>query len=116
VRSGRAHEDPRALEKRRTGLVDPAKVVRVALQDAASIAGLLITTDSISGQFSAPVGRQSPVFALKLEKECSSGLATREARCSRLAITPCIRPARGLLFLIQAKKIPRKDKMRGQMS
>ena len=28
------------------GIVDPAKVVRVALQDAASIAGLLITTEA----------------------------------------------------------------------
>ena len=26
------------------GIVDPAKVVRVALQDAASVAGLMITT------------------------------------------------------------------------
>ena len=29
------------------GIVDPAKVVRVALQDAASIAGLLITTEAM---------------------------------------------------------------------
>jgi chaperonin GroEL len=28
----------------RAGIIDPTKVVRVALQDAASIAGLLITT------------------------------------------------------------------------
>jgi chaperonin GroEL len=28
------------------GIVDPAKVVRVALQDAASIASLMITTES----------------------------------------------------------------------
>jgi chaperonin GroEL len=28
------------------GIVDPAKVVRTALQDAASIAGLLITTEA----------------------------------------------------------------------
>jgi chaperonin GroEL len=27
------------------GIIDPAKVVRTALQDAASIAGLLITTE-----------------------------------------------------------------------
>jgi len=30
-----------------TGIVDPAKVVRVALQDAASIAGLMITTEAM---------------------------------------------------------------------
>ena len=30
-----------------TGIVDPAKVVRVALQDAAPIAGLMITTEAM---------------------------------------------------------------------
>ncbi|CAA9336428.1 MAG: Heat shock protein 60 family chaperone GroEL, partial [uncultured Microvirga sp.] len=29
------------------GIVDPAKVVRVALQDAASVAGLLVTTEAM---------------------------------------------------------------------
>jgi len=29
------------------GIIDPAKVVRCALQDAASIAGLLITTEAM---------------------------------------------------------------------
>ena len=29
------------------GIVDPAKVVRAALQDAASVAGLLITTEAM---------------------------------------------------------------------
>ena len=29
------------------GIIDPTKVVRTALQDAASIAGLLITTESM---------------------------------------------------------------------
>ena len=31
----------------KAGIVDPAKVVRAALQDAASIAGLLITTEAM---------------------------------------------------------------------
>jgi len=31
----------------RAGIIDPAKVVRAALQDAASIAGLLITTEAM---------------------------------------------------------------------
>jgi chaperonin GroEL len=35
------------LEK---GIVDPAKVVRAALQDAASIAGLLVTTEAMVGE------------------------------------------------------------------
>ena len=29
------------------GIIDPAKVVRIALQDAASVAGLLITTEAM---------------------------------------------------------------------
>jgi chaperonin GroEL len=29
------------------GIIDPAKVVRTALQDAASVAGLLITTEAM---------------------------------------------------------------------
>ena len=29
------------------GIVDPAKVVRTALQDAASVAGLLVTTEAL---------------------------------------------------------------------
>jgi chaperonin GroEL len=35
------------------GIVDPAKVVRVALQDAASIAGLMITTEAMIGDMPA---------------------------------------------------------------
>ena len=31
----------------RAGIIDPTKVVRAALQDAASIAGLLITTEAM---------------------------------------------------------------------
>jgi chaperonin GroEL len=31
----------------KAGIVDPAKVVRIALQDAASVAGLLITTEAM---------------------------------------------------------------------
>ena len=29
------------------GIIDPTKVVRIALQDAASVAGLLITTEAM---------------------------------------------------------------------
>ncbi len=42
------------------GIIDPTKVVRTALQDAASVAGLLITTEAIITEQpkkeSAPVG------------------------------------------------------------
>ncbi|MCK0209101.1 chaperonin GroEL [Starkeya koreensis] len=37
-----------------TGIVDPAKVVRTALQDAASIAGLLITTEAMIADLPKP--------------------------------------------------------------
>ena len=37
----------RYVDMLEAGIVDPAKVVRVALQDAASVAGLLITTEAM---------------------------------------------------------------------
>jgi chaperonin GroEL len=44
----------------KAGIVDPTKVVRVALQDAASVAGLLITTEAMIGELpkadSPPMG------------------------------------------------------------
>jgi chaperonin GroEL len=36
------------------GIVDPTKVVRTALQDASSIAGLLITTEAIVAELPTP--------------------------------------------------------------
>ena len=42
------------------GIVDPAKVVRVALQDAASIAGLLITTEAMVAE--APKKESAPAM------------------------------------------------------
>ena len=38
------------------GIIDPAKVVRIALQDAASVAGLLITTEAMIGDRPEPKG------------------------------------------------------------
>jgi chaperonin GroEL len=38
----------------KAGIVDPTKVVRAALQDAASIAGLLITTEAMVADKPAP--------------------------------------------------------------
>jgi chaperonin GroEL len=40
------------------GIVDPAKVVRVALQDATSIAGLMITTEAMVAE--APKKKEGP--------------------------------------------------------
>jgi chaperonin GroEL len=38
------------------GILDPTKVVRVALQDAASVAGLLITTEAMVADRPEPKG------------------------------------------------------------
>jgi chaperonin GroEL len=38
------------------GIIDPTKVVRIALQDAASIAGLLMTTEAMVGDKPEPKG------------------------------------------------------------
>ena len=39
------------------GIIDPAKVVRVALEDAASVAGLLITTEAMVAEKPEPKGQ-----------------------------------------------------------
>ena len=39
------------------GVIDPAKVVRTALQDAASVAGLLITTEAMIADKPEPMGQ-----------------------------------------------------------
>jgi chaperonin GroEL len=41
------------------GIIDPAKVVRAALQDAASVAGLLVTTEAMVAE--APKKQQAPM-------------------------------------------------------
>ena len=45
--AGRALRSVRIDEPQDLGIVDPTKVVRTALQDAASVAGLLITTEAM---------------------------------------------------------------------
>jgi chaperonin GroEL len=42
------------------GIVDPAKVVRVALQDATSIAGLMITTEAMVAE--TPKKKEAPAM------------------------------------------------------
>jgi chaperonin GroEL len=42
------------------GIVDPAKVVRVALQDASSVAGLMITTEAMVAE--APKKKEAPAM------------------------------------------------------
>ena len=42
------------------GIIDPAKVVRTALQDAASVAGLLITTEAMIAEKPEPAAPAAP--------------------------------------------------------
>ena len=44
----------------KAGILDPAKVVRVALQNAASIAGLVITTEAMVSERPDPAGAAAP--------------------------------------------------------
>jgi chaperonin GroEL len=41
----------------KAGIIDPAKVVRLALQGAASVAGMMITTEAMVAQMSEPSSR-----------------------------------------------------------
>ena len=40
----------------KSGIIDPAKVVRTALEDAASVAGLMITTEAMIAERPEPKG------------------------------------------------------------
>ncbi len=42
------------------GIIDPAKVVRAALQDAASVAGLLITTEAMVAELPKKAAPAAP--------------------------------------------------------
>ena len=44
------------------GIVDPSKVVTTALRDAASVAGLLITTEAMVADKPAPAGAAAPAM------------------------------------------------------
>ena len=44
----------------KNGIVDPTKVVRTALQDAASIAGLLVTTEAMIAELPKKDGPAAP--------------------------------------------------------
>jgi chaperonin GroEL len=44
----------------KSGIIDPAKVVRTALQDAASVSGLLITTEAMVAEKPEPKGDAGP--------------------------------------------------------
>jgi chaperonin GroEL len=44
------------------GVIDPAKVTRTALEDAASIAGLLITTEAMIADKPEPKGASGPAM------------------------------------------------------
>ncbi len=47
----------------KAGIIDPTKVVRIALQDAASVAGLLITTEALIVERAEAKGPAAPVGA-----------------------------------------------------
>ena len=40
-------QEEKYVDMYKAGIVDPTKVVRIALQDAASVAGLLVTTEAM---------------------------------------------------------------------
>ncbi len=46
----------------KAGIIDPTKVVRAALQDAASVAGLLITTEAMVAEKPEPAGSGAPAM------------------------------------------------------
>jgi chaperonin GroEL len=47
-------QDEKYVDLIDAGIVDPAKVVRTALQDAGSVAGLLVTTEAMVAELPKP--------------------------------------------------------------
>jgi len=54
-------DDPASCHLIKAGIIDPTKLVRHALQDAASVAGLLITTEAMVAEKPEP---KSPMPAM----------------------------------------------------
>jgi len=51
-------QDDKYVDMVKVGIIDPTKVVRTALQNAASVAGLLLTTDTLVGEI--PEKKEAP--------------------------------------------------------
>jgi hypothetical protein len=68
------------------GIVDPAKVVRVALQDAASVAGLMITTEAMVAE--TPTKKEPrrcpPAAAWTIDQPESRNRGRRDAAPAKL--------------------------------
>jgi hypothetical protein len=66
----------------KNGIVDPTKVVRTALQNAASVAGLLLTTEAMIAE--KPEKR-------KRRRRCRQPLMTSDRKTGRLASSAAVR-------------------------
>ena len=64
------------------GIIDPAKVVRSALQSAASVAGLLITTEAMVAEVP---GRRRQSFPVMTTTIITTWISTRHEDCAALA-------------------------------
>ena len=91
------------------GIVDPAKVVRVALQDAASVAGLMITTEAMvaerpkpdasgdAGRRNGRHGRNGLLIVFPLDRGCDGRVGARHSEQIRRGGTfPPLLPVRCL--------------------
>jgi hypothetical protein len=63
----------------KAGVIDPTKVVRIALENAASIAGLLITTEAMVAQKPSKAAADSRMsdMGLTARVPCAIALGTR---------------------------------------
>ena len=100
----------------KAGIVDPTKVVRTALQDAASVAGLLITTEAMvaenaeEGQARAGRCRAAAAWAAWTSESIPSSKHTERAAgrpfCFAYFFSPGnAAPARPLLIVLSAPNL-----------
>ena len=76
----------------KAGIIDPTKVVRLALQDAASVAGLLITTEAMVAEKPEPKGAAGDAARRRHGRHGRHGLLSRAAFYPKRAVCP---PPRG---------------------
>ena len=69
----------------KAGIIDPTKVVRTALQDAASVAGLVITTEAMVASKPEPTTVRCPCHPAERTIECERARASCEITSLRKA-------------------------------
>ena len=96
----------------RAGIIDPTKVVRHALQDAASVAGLLITTEAMVAEKPEPKIRAGDAAGRRNGRNGRNGLLNAPIRQHKPRHRPSAHPAGGRFFAVGEPPAPNRRSRR----